>query len=181
MTCFSSRPDRRRLFWATQPGACGEDQTCSGDCGVPGLAFESESTISTKNWLSGLIINMLMTDGRQPDTACGYRPGAQGGHWSESYIQSGPREVGTLLRKIPRTGTVRESLNLIVAHARATIDRLVARGIAQSVDVQGRYIGNNVMVLDITVQGSANFGDARVGLSVNRTPEGWVWGASNGL
>lgn len=181
MACFSNRPDRRRLFWATQPGACGEESSCAGDCGVPGLAYESEGVISSKNWISGLIINMLMTDGRQPDTDCGYSPGSQGGHWSESYIQSGPREIGTLLRKIPNTGTVRESLALIVAHARASIDRLVDRGVAQSVDVQGRYAGNNTMVLDILVRGAGNTGDARVGLSVNRTPQGWIWGASSGL
>jgi phage gp46-like protein len=181
MACITSSPDRRRLFWATQPGACGADQTCVGECGVPGLAFQSEGVIASSGWLSGLIINMLMTDGRLPDTECGYRPGAQGGHWSESYIQGNAASVGTLLRKVPTTGTVREGLNLIVAHARATIDRLVQRGVALSVDVQGSYAGNNVMVLEITVRGTGAIGDARVGVSAARTPQGWIWGDVNGL
>ena len=181
MTCITSSPDRRRLFWATQPGACGSDENCAGDCGIPGLAYEAPGVISSSGWLTGLIINMLMTDGRLPDTECGYRPGAQGGHWSESYMPGNGDSIGTLLRKVPVTGTIRESLNLIVAFARATIDRLVTRGIALSVDVEGKYAGNNVMILDVIVRGTGSVGDARVGVSAERTPQGWIWGDVNGL
>lgn len=34
--------DRRRLFWATQPAACGEERICQDDCGRPGLEFSDE-------------------------------------------------------------------------------------------------------------------------------------------
>jgi phage gp46-like protein len=193
--CVSPVPDRRRLFWATQPDACGSNEVCGYACGRPGLSIRNiceevdcnitipvgcassnkdESSISTTNWLRGIIINMLMTDGRNPDTPCGYRPGAQGGHWSESYITSGPTSIGTLLRTIPSTGRIQENINLIVAYAQATVERLIERGVAVSVDVKGSYIGGSRMQLDITVVGRQNV-TARVGIAGARLSNGWVW------
>lgn len=176
MICGDISKDRRRAFWATQVDACGVSQSCAGECGSPGLAFSSPGVISTDNWVRGLVLNMLMTDGRMPNTDCGYAPGAQGGHWSESY---GAGDIGTLLRKIPTTGTVRESINLITGYAQATLERLIQRGVASAVDVQSRYLGNNVMALDVTITGTGSFANARVGLSANKTAQGWIWGIAN--
>lgn len=203
-TCLSPAGSRRKLFWATQPSACSDRQVCGYECGAPGLSYTTEAgydcndqcrccppasvdpncpehadavrstSIATNDWLRGLIINMLMTDGRKPDRECGYRPGTQGGHWSSSYIETGPADIGTLMRDLPEVGRINESINLVVAYARATLERLVQRGVALSVEVTGNYLGGGRMQLDIEVTGRTD-GVARVGLSGARVSNGWVW------
>lgn len=173
--CISPPGSRRRLFWATQPDACGSEERCSLNCGDPGLEFNEDGNgFSTENWIRGLIINMLMTDGRKDDTACGFKPGAQGGHWSSSYIESGPPDIGTLIRDIPPTGRVNDHVLLVVAYARATLERLVSRGVALSVDVSGAYVGDGRINLDIIVNGRRD-DETRVGLSGSRMENGWIW------
>lgn len=198
LVCQVPVNSRRRFFWATQPDACGTNEVCGNDCGSPGLGVvqncnpqscdptqdpncppvdNTTKTFATTEWLRGLIINMLMTDGLLPDTECGYRPGSQGGHWSESYIADafgGPTIIGTLMRTPVATRTVQEAINLIVAYAKDTMSRLVARGVAISVDVTGSYIGGGRMKLDILVRGRTD-GEARVGLVGQRLAQGWVW------
>lgn len=202
--CLTPAGSRRRLFWATQPDACGNNEVCGYNCGVPGLSYTSsylydcnggcqccppatidpncpehagvvsQTSIATTQWLRGLIINMLMTDGRKPDTRCGYRPGSQGGHWSSSYIETGPTDIGTLVRDLPNVGRIQESVNLVVAYAKATLDRLIERGVALSVEVDGLYLGGGKVQLNITVLGRTD-GEAKVGISGARVQNGWVW------
>lgn len=195
MTCTIPAITRRRTFWATQPDACGSNEVCGADCGIPGLSFTDTSncatgcqptvdpscgpfsqprSIASTDWMRGLIINMLMTDARNPDRACGYRPGAQGGHWSESYISGGPSGVGTLMRTAGANGSTSESVNLIRAYAVATLEKLIGRGVASAVDVTAKYIGDGKMSLEIVVSGHGD-GDVRVGLSGARLQNGWVW------
>jgi len=175
--CSVPAATRRKLFWATQPDACGSNEVCGAECGSPGLSFitsQQGKTISNQEWVRGLVINMLMTDGKKQDTECGYRPGSQGGHWSESYIESGPATVGTLLRSVPATGRILDGVNLITALAQSTLDRLVARGVAYKVDVTSRYLGGSKMQLDISVFGRGTE-NTYVGVSVTRLVNGWVW------
>lgn len=202
--CSVPASNRRRLFWATQPDACGTSDICGAGCGIPGLSRSSSGgwdcapgcqccppatvdpscpdqigerqqvTISTDQWLRGLVINMLMTDGRMPDTACGYRPGAQGGHWSSSYIEAGPAEVGTLIRAVPTGGRIQDSVNLATSYARATLQRLIERGVALDISVVGVYLGGMKMRLDIDVIGRRS-DSAKVGISGQRVANGWVW------
>lgn len=175
--CSVPAATRRKLFWATQPDACGISDICGFECGSSGLSpitLPEGRTISTQEWIRGLVINMLMTDGRKQDTECGYRPGSQGGHWSESYIESGPATVGTLLRNVPTTGRILDGVNLITALAQATLDRLVARGVAHRVDVTSKYLGGSKMQLDISVFGRGTE-NAYVGINVARLVNGWVW------
>lgn len=176
--CSVPAATRRKKFWATQPDSCGRNEVCGNECGQPGLLFMASGTsktISTDAWLRGLIINMLMTDGKSPDTPCGYRPGSQGGHWSESYISNGPASVGTLLRRVPPTGSMNESMALIVAFAQETLGRLVSRGVAEVITVAGKYLGQGRMQLDVTVQGRGNE-NVNVGVIAKRLANGWVWG-----
>lgn len=202
LNCNLPPGSRRRLFWATQPDACGVALNCGAECGAPGLAYSvnrnrcgagcsccppatddpscpppdvvTDRSISTEGWLRGLIINMLMTDARQVDTVCGYRPGSQGGHWSESYIQGGAAGVGTLMRTVPATGRVQGGINLVTAFAQATLQKLVDRGVALGVNVTSSYLGGGRMMLDVVVQGRVD-GEARVGLTGSRMANGWVW------
>lgn len=202
-TCQVPAGSRRRLFWATQPSACGTRQTCGYECGIPGLSYSKGSlydcndgafgcppaterpeclpddaigprSILTTDWVRGLIINMLMTDGKLPDIPCGYRPGGQGGHWSSSYIEQGSPEIGTLMRTVDAVGRVQDSVSLIASFAKATLQRLVQRGVALAVEVTGVYLGSGKMRLDIIVSGR-NGDEARVGIDAARTTNGWVW------
>jgi phage gp46-like protein len=115
-----------------------------------------------------------MTDGKEPDKACGYLPGAQGGHWSESYIAT-EATVGTLVRALPTTGTIAESVATVAAYAEATLYRLVARGVASSVEVVASYAGNMRVAVNVIVYGTNGEVSARVGLSSTRLANGWVW------
>lgn len=179
ITCAVPNPSRRRLFWTTKADACGVETSCTDLCGRPGLVIaEPLSTdppgsvrLSADGWIHSLVVNMLLTDGRKPDSACGYRPGGQGGHWSESY---GAGAVGSLIRTIPNQGRIQDSINLVVAFAQATLERLVDRGVASAVSVTGRYLGNAKMVLDVVVTGQSGE-TTRVGVSGSRISEGWVW------
>lgn len=202
--CQTPAGSRRRLFWSTQPDACGSEEVCGAGCGVPGLSYTSQTNstcgsgcqccppatvnlncpdqyvgtrqtgIATNDWLRGLIINMLMTDGRLPDTQCGYTPGSQGGHWSSSYIASGPTDVGTLMRSVPAFGRVNDQVNMVKSYAQATLERLVERGVAFSVTTEAKYLGNMRMQLDVTVLGRKD-GEAKVGITGARLTNGWVW------
>lgn len=184
------------MFWTTQPDACkpdcdencgsslatcGSQEVCGVNCGVPGLAliddYESDREGAKRfvdtEWLRGLMINMLMTDGRKADTACGFRPGSQGGHWSESYM-GGDQTVGTLLRDVPSTVRAAEAVALVRAYAQATMDRLVQRGLATKVEVFAEYIGLGRVQLDIIAYGTRG-GNARVGFAGERIEHGWTW------
>jgi phage gp46-like protein len=143
------------------------------DCITPDTR-PAQTSISTDNWVRGLIINMLMTDGKKPDTPCGYPAGTQGGHWSSSYITSGPQEIGTLVRTVKPTGLIEQQVALLGAYIDATLQRLVERGVAISVDVKSQYAGNGVVDVDITVIGTRG-NDARVGIKAEKTSNGWVW------
>lgn len=195
--CPNPPVSRRRLFWATQPDACGVNVLCGADCGVPGLVYatdpsdscgiacdntidpacdptEAASTISTANWLQGLVINMMMTDGRLPDNACGYRPGSQGGHWSESYIEGTTPTIGTLVRTVSPMGRTDDLVNEIVAYAQATLARLVEYGVALSVNVEGSYLGSGRMMLEVIIYGRDDR-TVKVGLVGERLANSWAW------
>lgn len=197
-SCLTPLQTRRRLFWSTQPDSCGDYDICGYNCGKPGLSYEDDQgnkcgceccppatvdpsclpfasnqiTIATNDWLRGLIINMLYTDGRKEDTPCGYAPGSQGGHWTESYINT---KIGTLLRDLPLSGSITEQLNLVAAYAQSSLQRLVDYGVATSVEVKATYQGGLTALLDIQVFGRGGVGNARVGISGQSSPNGWVW------
>jgi phage gp46-like protein len=132
------------------------------------------ATISTDNWLRGLMANMLMTDARLPDNPCGYRPGSQGGHWSESYIDNGPQVVGTLMRTVEPQARVQDVVNLLKQYAQITLQRLVARGAALAVDVDAFYEGSNIFRIDATITGVDNQ-QTNVSVSGARLSNSWVW------
>lgn len=168
--------DRRKVFWATQQDACGIDPSCGFECAAPGLSLEEQdagTTIATNDWVRGLVLNILGTDGRKPDTACGYRPGAQGGHWSDSFRGDG-RRAGTLVRNIPTSISIRDSVALARATLEADLSKLVNMGVAQKVSVTAAYVGGNVMTATVDIVGP-NGVVSRVGLTGQRSPNAWAW------
>lgn len=108
-----------------------------------------------------------------PDTACGYRPGARGGHWSDSFRKDG-LTAGSLLRTLGTFGRINDQVNLARAYAQADMQKLVTMKIAESVDVKATYGGGRSINLDITVYGRG--GEiTRVGLTGAPTGNEWRW------
>lgn len=181
MQNMQTSSERRRLFWSSQPGSnCEPVFSCGQICEIPGIALvdvdkaENSRTVATNDWLRGLALNMLMTDGRKPNSACGYNPRSLGGHWSESFDQSQGAGIGSLILETQNATSVNETLNLIVAYAQATLDRLIARGVAVRVDVSGEYLGSNRYSVNAEILGLGN-NSARVGVTGERLQNGWVW------
>lgn len=177
---------RRRLFWSTQPDGCRTLPSCGADCAVPGIVWDETDPVagaddqrpfrsfSTDDWIRGYVLNLLMTQGRRVDTSCGYNPRGAGGHWSSSFIDDGPSDIGTLMFDVDNTQDVNSTLNLIVAFAQSTLDRMVERGVAVRVEVTGEYSGSNRFTIFAEVYGLGNQ-SARVNLTGERLSNGWVW------
>lgn len=172
---------RRKIFWTTQPDACGVVTSCHSNCGSSGLRSyvpqgQKGRTFANNDFVRGLAINILLTDARKEDKPCGYKPGAIGGHWSDSYRTDGKR-AGTNLRDIPITYTIQESLRLIQAYMQTSLQKLVGYGVAQSVSVTVKYLGRNVFQADADII-SADGEQTRVGVTGNRMENSWVWGSN---
>lgn len=193
--CAPGPASRRRIFWATQPDACGVVEEC-GPCGVPGLSLVAPDgcatmecnpaasspcpgvpgprSIDNTNYVRGLALNILLTDQRREDTECGHRPGERGGHWSDAYRRDGQLSGSRLRNEVPCKGSVNEAVNLIRGYAQADLEKLVRAGVAVRVEVEARYAGNNVIDLDAKIFGMA--GDlVTVGISGTRLANGWAW------
>lgn len=178
--CLTGSRDRRRVFWATQPNACGSERNeCGDDCGRIGLKLECApggASYSNENYAIGLALNILLTDGRKPDTECGYAPGNRGGFWADSFRRDG-QSSGSLLRTIPATYSVRETVQLVKAYATSDLQKLVTYGVALKVEVDAEYKGGNKIDLTAIITGQTGV-VSRVGVSGQRIQNAWVW--SNG-
>lgn len=193
--CFTAPIGRRKTFWTTQP--CGTRLSCGNECATFGLRFnradecgaacdnttplgcskpvdQIERTIDTTNSIVSLALNILLTNGRKPDATCGYRPGQRGGHWSDSFRDDG-MTAGSLLRTLPATASIRDSVQLARGYAQADLSKLVTLGYAQSVDVQTAYLGGNAMSLDATIFGQSGL-TSNVGITGSRSNNSWLWG-----
>lgn len=171
---------RRKIFWTTQPNACGVDESCVGECGTPGLVLyipegvtNKGRTIRNDNYVLGLAINMLLTDGRKDDTLCGHRPGARGGHWTDGYREDG-LAAGTQIRYIAPQKSVSDTVKLIKIYTEATLAKLVRYGVASAVNVTVKYLGRGVIAQDIEIIGTNGI-TSRVGLTGSRLENSWVW------
>lgn len=173
MRCFPAGNDDRRNLWTNHPDACGSGRECGGLCGVPGLSLDGAS-LSTEGWIISTLLNMLMTNGKRDDAICGWNPNGRGGHWSESYITSGPAVVGSQVSYIEPSGRVQDQQALLTAHVQQIASRLPARGVSTGVEVETEYAGNGRFRVNITVQGSRG-NPSRVGVTAERMENGWVW------
>lgn len=177
-TCTTTATaDRRKQFWSTQPNACGQQPGCVSDCGMPGLELventDDSATIATNEWVRGLVLNILGTNGRKPNRACGYRANAQGGHWSDSFRTDG-FQAGTLVRDLPTTVSIRDSIAMARAQLQADLQKLVGMGIAQKVVVVTSYLGSNRMSATIEIIGPSGT-TSTIGLTGQRNTNAWVW------
>jgi phage gp46-like protein len=175
--CFDQKVGQRRIFWTTRAQACGSYNTCGVECAIPGLEYEKSSepdgrTIKTDDWLQGLILNILNTRART-DARCP-TPAATYGHWSESYRDDG-LYIGSTLWNAAEKSYVRtaDAVKMIGAAVRADMGKLIALGIAQSVEVEATYRGSNSVAVAVTV--TTTTGRSRINLAGSFVSETWVW------
>lgn len=178
MTCNAGAADRRRIFWTTQPDACGyRINACGEECASPGLSRVERDggvTIANTDYVRGLALNILLTQGRLPDSECGVRPGGRGGHWQDVFRGDG-LSCGTLMLNVPAKTSIRESLLLIKSYAEAALNKLVATGVATKVDVAVDYLGGAAAFVRATIYGQGTE-VTNVGATVARLQNAWVWG-----
>lgn len=190
----------QRIFWTTQPDACGEYTSCGFGCGRPGLKFVSAKnctvscccgdnanlitpctsdncskprTIANNNWLSGIAINILLTDSRRKDSNCGYKPYNINGHFSDSFITGG-NKVGTGLRYISTNMPLAKTIEAIKSEIKASLSKLISYGVAREVNVKVTYTGNNLLHADIELISSSG-NKSNVGISGQRALSHWNW------
>jgi len=175
--CVSGSQERRRRFWVTQPNACATESDDCDTCARPGLNLicndVGQVTINTENYVTGLVLNILMTDARKPDNGCGYTPGTRGGFWADTFRTDGLGS-GSKLRQISVNNSVREIVSLAKAYAQDDLKKLVAYGVAKSVTVDAEYKGGNRVALTIIVNGQDGT-VTRVGVLGERIKNSWVW------
>ncbi len=171
------------------------------ECGIPGLQLTASScgrfacdccpaptddpdciginsppvarSIVTNDWLRSLVINILHTDGRYEDNKCGFVPGTQGGHWSESFRKDG-QKIGTLMRTIPPHTSIRDAISLVKARMVADLNRLLVMQLVTSIAVNVRYLGGSQVTVEIIIIGQSGE-TAKVGLLGSRLKNTWVW------
>lgn len=176
-TCSISNSDRRRIFWTTQPDACGVDFSCGDTCGKPGLQLKSVAggkSFANNDYVRGLALNILLTDGRREATLCGYRPGSRGGHWADSFREDG-QKAGSLLRLADTRGqSVSDSIATLQAFAEADLQKLVISNVATQIKVTMAYAGRGKLSMSVEIIGRA--GDVtRVGAIGSQLGNAWVW------
>lgn len=174
VTCTVADADRRRKFWVTQPDACGVDVPC-GPCAKPGLRpidTDQGRTFDTSEYVRGLALNILLTNGRKPDTLCGTTPGTRGGHWSDAFRPG--QASGSLLRQAQPTGRVSDQVAEIQALAKRDLEKLILYKVATAVDVTATYAGRNRVHLAVAIMGQDGRSTA-VAVTGTRLENSWVW------
>jgi phage gp46-like protein len=116
---------------------------------------------------------MLLTDARKRDTRCGHLPGTLNGHWSESFMQNG-QGVGSHVRYIGTSNSVRDAMALIKAEVEFTLQKLIDYGIAIEISVNAVYRGTGMIHFDIEILGTA-VDPTRLGVTAQRNENSWAW------
>jgi phage gp46-like protein len=171
--CSTETIGRRRLFWSTQP--CGSSlDDCGNPCPEYGLVYidtPQGRTIANDNWVVGLAVNILMTNARKQ--GCANNLSDLGGHWSESFNDGSG--FGSNFRNIPRKKTVAEYIGAIQAAIQTDLSVMIRYGVASSIDVFVKYLGNNTFsaAIDINGLGSEKNGFAIAG---QQSVDGFLWG-----
>jgi hypothetical protein len=177
--CIDQNIGRRRLFWSTRAEACGTYTVCGAECAIPGLEYEDSDekieggrTIKTEDWLQGLILNILNTRART-DMRCP-APAAVYGHWSESYRDDN-LHIGSTLWNAAEKSYIRtaDAVKAISVAVRGDVGKLIALGLATSVEVESTYAGDNKVTVLVTV--FTTTGRNRINLSGSFVSETWVW------
>jgi Phage protein GP46 len=174
--CADRNSGRRRIFWTTRQGACGDYSVCGTQCAIPGLQYVEEAddgrTIRNDEWLESLILNILNTRART-DAKCP-SPAAVYGHWSESYrgdgLYIGSKMWNAATKSYIRTADAVKAINAAVT---ADVSKLVAQGLANSVDVETVYRSHNRV--DIIITATVMNASHTLNLSGSLSSGNWFW------
>jgi hypothetical protein len=181
--CISQTAGRRRVFWTTQPQACGEYMACGVQCLIPGLVYVDQTepyvsiagrgrTIQNDNWLRSLVLNILNTRART-DVKCP-SPAAVFGHWSESYRDDGLYVGATLWNAAAKPQVrVSDAVKAIGAAISADVGKLITMKLVDNVDVQTVYAGRSTVAVTIALF-AANVKHV-IDLSGTFTTGNWAW------
>lgn len=194
-TCTPTPEDRRRAFWTWKSDACGyaEDE-CGNECGIPGLAFNERPcdqgcrvqpcnhrphlrSIRTDGYIASLILGTLLTRGRRPDNACGWRPGERLGHWSDTFRTDGNRTGSRLFNGPPRTMRTTETLAWFKAAITADLAFLTRDGLVTSLKVDVANAGGGI--ISLTISWTEPAGSGVVGVLGGRVGQTWFWNGVN--
>lgn len=130
------------------------------------------ATISTDNWVAGLVLNILGTNAQQAKSICGNRPGQKGGYWLDDI--SGAKS-GSSIRYIPTTGyTTNQQVQFVQQQAAADLNKLITYGVANTITVVATYLGGNTISLAITVIG-VDEQITVVNSTMTKISNAWVW------
>lgn len=190
INCTTESVGRRKQFWSTQQ--CDAVEVCGRECGIFGIKFSTvlcgdgcdntsidgcstptSKSISTENWVKGLIINILMTDGARPNSPCGWPAGNRGGHWSSSYRKDSGSS-GTNIRAILAGRTTSANVLALQVEAQKIADKLVSYGVVNSAKATVKYLSGMVYSLAFEY---VTKGDEikNVGFSGTRSGNSFVW------
>lgn len=152
-TCRATVQGQRRVFWATQIVDSNADE-CNNFCGEFGLALLKKdlpgTSIDNNGWFTGLILNILGTNGKSSSLVCRPRPGYRGGHWSDSYRGKGNNQAsGVEIRNPHAFASINEAQQYLIVQTKLDLSRLIAYGVAESIDVSCIYQGSNQFKLTI--------------------------------
>lgn len=186
--CYTPPLGNRRSFWTWQPCDTGLDE-CGNVCADWGLKYicsdgacdenytpGDKRTVETSKWLRSLIVSILGTNGRLPDTYCGYRPGSRGGHWSDSFHKAEyAATAGSLVRTLRPRGTISEAARELKATVEYDLKKLITYNVASKVAVDVKVGKANVAYVDITVYGTGTDQKFNVGLNATRLANAWTW------
>lgn len=131
-----------------------------------------QRTIKNNDWLRGMILNILNTRART-DLKCP-TPAAVFGHWSESYRDDN-MYIGTTLWNAAEKKYIRmaDAVKAIGAAIKADVSKLVALGVADTVDVEATY--RNSTRVDVVVTVTHTTQRHVIDLSGAYTSDTWVW------
>lgn len=200
--CLTALDVGLRNFWTTQPTACGTGYDECGDvCARPGLELEHVydpcpdtrgcyvardcrsdrppqllgATIATHDYVRSLALNILGTDAeREPIGGCPVRIGKRVGYWADAYRTDGLKS-GARLRQMVLSGTMTQAAKLAQAYLARDLQKLVAYGVAKSIDVTANYLGGATISLEAVIHGDA--GDTALTVAGTRLANEWVWSA----
>lgn len=177
MASCSPTRDPRRSFWTTQPAACGVESDSCASCGEVGLTLNcgagGGATFATNDYVRGLALNILLTDGQSPSSECGFPPGSRGGYWADSF-RTDNENSGSRFRFADATGSMSQQIALLKSFAQKDLDKLVTYGVVASVKVDIAYRGGNRASMSVVFVGRDGT-SSNLGLVGGRLKNGWVW------
>jgi phage gp46-like protein len=182
--CLRDQPPRRRIFWTTQPEACGDYMLCGYECDIPGLIYTDgddlpaglepgSRSIANHEWLRGLVLNILNTRARS-DLKCP-TPAGTYGHWSESYREDN-LYIGARFWNAAEKSYVKinDSVKAIGEMIKADLHKLVQMGVAAAVEVKATYVGSGTVEVVTTVTSPVS-GSIVLNLAGAFVASGWEW------